>query len=150
MSPSCDENPKQANSCAKGRLASLRGSAFPDRTLGADYWKVVLSEYKIVGMARTTLRAKGQLTLPDDIRKAARLEEGDLLEAEITPDGILLRPQKVIDATQAWFWTPEWQAGEREADAEIAAGKEKVFTSDEALIAALRSRAKRRGRRASS
>ena len=29
---------------------------------------------------------------------------------------------KLIDASQAWFWTPEWQEGERQADAEIAAG----------------------------
>ena len=57
-------------------------------------------------MARTTLRAKGQLTLPEEIRSAAHLEEGDLLDAEITDDGILLRPRKVIDSTQAWFWTP--------------------------------------------
>jgi bifunctional DNA-binding transcriptional regulator/antitoxin component of YhaV-PrlF toxin-antitoxin module len=28
------------------------------------------------------LRAKGQVTLPDEIRKAARLDEGDLLEAD--------------------------------------------------------------------
>ncbi len=40
----------------------------------------------------------------------------------MTSEGILLRPKKVIDATQAWFWTPEWQAGEREADQEYAAG----------------------------
>ncbi|MGH3849827.1 MAG: AbrB/MazE/SpoVT family DNA-binding domain-containing protein [Pseudonocardiaceae bacterium] len=51
-------------------------------------------------MARTTLRAKGQLTLPEEIRTAAHLVEGDLLDAEITEDGILLRPQKVIDATR--------------------------------------------------
>ena len=25
-----------------------------------------------------------------------------------------------IDPDQAWFWTPEWQGGEREADEEIA------------------------------
>jgi antitoxin PrlF len=95
-------------------------------------------------MARTTLRAKGQLTLPDDIRKAARLEEGDLLDAEITPDGILLRPQKLIDATQAWFWTPEWQAGEREADADLATGRTEGFESGGEFLEALRGRAKRR------
>lgn len=100
-------------------------------------------------MARTTLRAKGQLTLPDDIRKAARLEEGDLLDAELTPDGILLRPQKLIDATQAWFWTAEWQAGEREADADRSAGEIETFESGEDLIGALRHRAKRRSRRSS-
>ena len=91
-------------------------------------------------MARTTLRAKGQLTLPDDIRKAARLEEGDLLDAEITSEGILLRPQKLIDATQAWFWTPEWQAREREADEDLAAERFTRHESDEEFLAALRAR----------
>lgn len=100
-------------------------------------------------MTRTTLRAKGQLTLPDDIRKAAHLEEGDLLEAEITADGILLRPQKLIDATQAWFWTAEWQAGEREADADRAAGRIETFESGDELIGALRARAKGRPDRSS-
>ena len=98
-------------------------------------------------MARTTLRAKGQLTLPEEIRAAARLEEGDLLEAEITEEGILLRPQKVIDATQAWFWTPQWQQGEREADADLAAGRAQTFTSGEDLLEGLRARAKPAARR---
>jgi antitoxin PrlF len=85
-------------------------------------------------MTRTTLRAKGQITLPEDIRVAARVQEGDLFEAEITQDGILLRTQKVIDANQAWFWTPEWQAGEREADADASAGKGEFFASGEELL----------------
>jgi bifunctional DNA-binding transcriptional regulator/antitoxin component of YhaV-PrlF toxin-antitoxin module len=82
------------------------------------------------------------LTLPEEIRAAARLEEGDLLEAEITEDGILLRPQKVIDATQAWFWTPQWQQGEREADADLAAGRGETFNSGEDFLDALRARSK--------
>jgi antitoxin PrlF len=94
-------------------------------------------------VSRITLRAKGQITLPEHLRAAARLEEGDLLDAEITSDGILLRPQKVIDATQAWFWTPEWQAGEREAEADRVAGRIESFDSGDELINALRSRAKR-------
>jgi antitoxin PrlF len=98
-------------------------------------------------MSRTTLRAKGQLTLPEEIRVAARLEEGDLLEAEITDEGILLRPQKVIDATQVWFWTPEWQAGEREADADLAAGRREIFDSGDEFLDALRARARPSARR---
>ena len=97
-------------------------------------------------MARTTLRAKGQLTLPEEIRNAARLEEGDLLDAEITDEGILLRPRKVIDSTQAWFWTPTWQAGERQAGADRAAGRVEAFESGAALIDGLRSIAKPPGR----
>ena len=101
-------------------------------------------------MARTTLRAKGQLTLPEEIRSAARLEEGDLLDAEITADGILLRPRKLIDATQAWFWQPDWQAGEREADADRSAVRIESFESGDAFVAELRSvaeAARRRPRR---
>jgi len=93
-------------------------------------------------MARTTLRAKGQLTLPEEIRAAAHLEEGDLLDAEITPDGVLLRPQKLIDATQAWFWTAEWQAGEREAEADLVAGRVESVASGDEFVRELRKRAK--------
>ena len=88
-------------------------------------------------MARTTLRNKGQLTVPEEIRKAARLEAGDPIEVELTEDGILLRPLKTIDASQAWFWTPEWQAKEREASAAIAEGRVRVFASDEGFLASL-------------
>lgn len=93
-------------------------------------------------MSRTTVRAKGQITLPDDVRRAAHLEEGDLLDAEITTEGILLRPQKLIDATQAWFWTTDWQAGERDADVDRSAENVSVFASGEELLDALRKRSK--------
>src|SRR6266571_1466919 len=91
----------------------------------------------------TTVRSKGQITLPAGIRKAAHLEEGDPIEVEIVEEGILLRPRKVIDATQAWFWTPEWQAREREADEDLAAGRFERFESGEEFLAALEARAKR-------
>jgi antitoxin PrlF len=101
-------------------------------------------------MSRTTVRAKGQITLPDDVRRAAHLEEGDLLEAEITAEGILLRPQKLIDATQAWFWSPSWQSGEFDADADRAAGRVSTFTSGEEMLSSLRQRSKPTDRRKKS
>jgi AbrB family looped-hinge helix DNA binding protein len=73
--------------------------------------------------SRTTVRARGQITLPREIRAEYGIEEGDPVLVEVTEDGILLRPQKVIDSAQAWFWTPEWQAGEREASADVADGR---------------------------
>jgi AbrB family looped-hinge helix DNA binding protein len=69
------------------------------------------------------MRAKGQVTIPQDVREAAHLEAGDPIEIEMTADGILLRPKKLIDASQAWFWTQDWQDGEREASADIKAGR---------------------------
>jgi len=90
----------------------------------------------------TKIRAKGQVTIPTEIRQAARLEEGDPVEVEIVDNGILLRPMKLIDASQAWFWTPEWQAGERQADEDIAAGRVDRYESDEEFLAALEARMK--------
>lgn len=41
-------------------------------------------------------------------------------------------------ADQAWFWTPEWQAGEREADQELKSGKGVVFGNPEDMFAGVR------------
>lgn len=49
---------------------------------------------------------------------------------------------KVTDATQTWFWSPEWQRGEREAETDFAAGRMETVASGEEMIAALRSIAK--------
>jgi len=93
-------------------------------------------------MSQTTVRKKGSVTIPAEIRRAARLVEGDVIEVEMTANGILLRPKKLIDATQAWFWEPAWQAGEREADADAAAGRGDRYESDEDFLAALDARMK--------
>jgi len=91
-------------------------------------------------MPRITLRAKGQITLPDEIRRLAHLEEGDVMEAVVTDDGILLRPHRLTDLTQAWFWTPAWQQGERDAEADAVAGRGMIFESGEEFLRALEER----------
>lgn len=47
-----------------------------------------------------------------------------------------------IDPEQAWFWTREWQEHEREADADLAAGRVTRFESDEDFLAELDERTK--------
>lgn len=74
-------------------------------------------------MTLTRIRGKGQLTLPESVRRAARLQEGDYLEVSTRGGEIVMRPKKLVDAEQAWFWTDAWQAGEREASEDIAAGR---------------------------
>ena len=59
------------------------------------------------------------------------------MEVVIVEEGILLRPRKVIDATQAWFWSPAWQAGEHEASVELERGDGDIFDSGEAFLASL-------------
>jgi len=83
------------------------------------------------------MRAKGQVTIPQDVRAATHLEEGDPIEIVVTAEGILLRPKKLIDASQAWFWTPEWQQGERAASADIASGHLTTFASAEDFLDSL-------------
>ena len=39
-----------------------------------------------------------------------------------------MKPRKVIDATQAWFWEPTWQAMEREVDDHVA--RSEIIVSD--------------------
>ncbi len=46
-------------------------------------------------MALVKVRRAAQITLPREIRDAAHLAEGDYLEAELTRDGILLRPVSI-------------------------------------------------------
>ena len=86
-------------------------------------------------MSTTVVRGKGQVTIPAEVREAANLEEGDPMEVVIVDEGILLRPQKVIDSTQAWYWASAWQEGEREAVADYIAGRSSVFESSEAFLA---------------
>lgn len=53
-------------------------------------------------------------------------------------DERLERIEHIVTAPdQAWFWTPEWQAGEAEADADLAAGRSTVYASESAFLAAL-------------
>ena len=35
--------------------------------------------------------------------------------------------KKAEDQEQAWFWTKRWQQGEKEAEADIRAGRVKIF-----------------------
>jgi hypothetical protein len=64
------------------------------------------------------------------------LPDGAVDGAGVLLRGIIIGP---IDPDQAWFWTPQWQEGEREADADIAAGRVKTFRSTDEFIAHLES-----------
>ena len=44
---------------------------------------------------------------------------------------------KELNPDQAWFWTEEWQAGQRRAEADIAAGRTHFHESTEDFLAAL-------------
>jgi AbrB family looped-hinge helix DNA binding protein len=81
------------------------------------------------------IRKKYQITLPTAIREAAGVYEGDFLTAEVKEDRtIVLRPGRLVDADEAFFYTPEWQAAEREADEDIRLGRTYRFDKVEDAI----------------
>jgi len=83
------------------------------------------------------LRPKGQITIPDEVRRAVHLKEGDYLAVSVRGDSIVLEPKTVVDASQAWFWQKDWQAGEREASEDISAGRTTRFDSDDDFLDSL-------------
>ena len=84
------------------------------------------------------LRARGTITIPQDVRERLDLAEGDQLVVTVEDDRIVLTPAAVIPADQAWFWTPEWQAKEAEVDAAAARGEHgTVFRGEAEFLAFL-------------
>jgi AbrB family looped-hinge helix DNA binding protein len=79
----------------------------------------------------------GQITLPASVRERLGIEEGDLVEIEVVDERAVLMPKKLVDKSQAYFWTRKWQEGEREADEDIKAGRVKTFDSVDELISDL-------------
>ena len=79
----------------------------------------------------------GQITLPAAIRRAAGICIGDYVEVNVTDEGLVLKAKHVIDKSQAYFWSAEWQQAEREAQADLDEGRSQRFDSVEELIADL-------------
>ena len=83
---------------------------------------------------RVTLRNKPAVAILPDAQFMELLE---ILE-ELKTSGLLDRAIKKLregkKKEHAWFWSEEWQKGEREVDAQIKAGKIKRFKSVKALF----------------
>ncbi len=76
----------------------------------------------------------GQVTLPASVRRKLGIQEGDIVEVVVEDDKAVLLPKKIVDKSQAYFWTKEWQEAERESSADIKAGRVKTFNTAEELI----------------
>jgi antitoxin MazE len=86
-----------------------------------------------------SLSSRGLIALPKSVRDRYHLDEpGAQVEITERTDGVLeLRPAAAIPATQAWFWDPEWQHGEREVDAHLEAGEIEVSEGVDNFLAEL-------------
>jgi AbrB family looped-hinge helix DNA binding protein len=63
-----------------------------------------------------------QITLPTGLRKTLKIAEGDYLEVEKQDSELVLKPVKVVHPDQAYFYSEEWQEGEKKADEDIRKG----------------------------
>ena len=71
-----------------------------------------------------SMQSRGLIAMPASLRKRYGLDEpGAQLEVTEREDGVIeLRPMLAVPATERWFWTDEWQAGEQEVDAHVRSG----------------------------
>ena len=85
-----------------------------------------------------SVQKRGTITLPPEMRRAYKLDHPGA-QVEILEEGgrLILVPKVPVDASQAWFWTPGWQAAEIEASAQLAAGEGVVYTSGAEFLADL-------------
>lgn len=89
-------------------------------------------------MVRAVVRSRGQITLPREVREALHIDEGDDVAFVVEAGQVTMRGLKSIPAEQAWFWTDAWQAGERDASEQLAAGEGSVYDDSDAFLDSLR------------
>ncbi len=83
--------------------------------------------------------AKHHVTVPHRISKALNLKEGDHLLLRVVDHRLEMIPVRLIPKDQLWYWTPEWQQMEREADEDIAQGRIKESDSVHDFLRELKS-----------
>lgn len=87
---------------------------------------------------KVRMRPKNQITVPSGVTRTLQVREGDELEFTVNDRGeMVVRGFTSVPADQAWFFTPEWLAGEREAGEQIAAGRTDFYEDVDALFVGL-------------
>ncbi len=88
-----------------------------------------------------SVQARGTIAIPAELRKQYHLDEpGAQVEVISEGDHLILRPMLPTAANHAWFWTAQWQEGERQADAERAALLGERYDTDEDFLDSLAER----------
>ncbi len=103
--------------------------------------KVIMVPRQLAAKAPAPSLTKKEQKILLEAREKIEYIQKDILHSQ----GLTIEEAKVaskvglIDPDQAWWWTEEWQKGEREAEKDIKEGKVKRFTNIEDLIKDLHS-----------
>ena len=85
-----------------------------------------------------SIQSRGTVSLPVALRRRYGLDQPGAQVEIIDADGeIILRPKVPVDVSQSWFWSQEWQDGEKEADSQKARGEGEIFASEEEFLDSL-------------
>ncbi len=90
------------------------------------------------GYYKTRVRAKGQVTIPNQIRELLNVAEGDGLIFYVKEGRVVVEREQTIDPEQAWFWSERWQQLERAAQSDIVSGRVTQYRSVEEALDALK------------
>jgi AbrB family looped-hinge helix DNA binding protein len=94
-------------------------------------------------MSIVKISSGGQVRIPKEIMDKLNISAGDYLDFEFIDETVIVKPKKLIDADQAWFWTREWQEEEKKAEEDIKKGRvSKVFKTAGEGISHLKKRRK--------
>lgn len=85
------------------------------------------------------IQGRGTVALPAELRRKYRLDEaGAQIELTEREDGVIeLRPALPVYVDEMWFWSAGHRAAEREAEADLAAGRHRTFDTAEEFLADL-------------
>jgi AbrB family looped-hinge helix DNA binding protein len=62
---------------------------------------------------------QGQIRIPKKVLESLKIVPGDYIEMDIESGHAVLKPRKLIDPSQGWYWTKEWQKAETDVDEEV-------------------------------
>jgi len=81
------------------------------------------------------ISAQRQIRIPKRIMQEMKIDVGDYIEIDTQHNEIVLKPRKLIDPSQGWYWTKEWQKMEAEADKQIELNEtsEKFDSTEDAI-----------------
>ncbi len=75
----------------------------------------------------------GQITLPSSMRKALKINAGDLLRLEVKNNQLIITPVSAVNTQQTQFFSSKWQKAISNSEKAIADHRYSEYNSTEEL-----------------